>query len=223
MRYCPLCKKNRDSFKAYGSPRNRRKDAECGNCGSLERNRLLWLFLAERTNLINDISSQWIMHFSPRSCWKNVLSSYHNWIAADLNAIGACKIDITNIKYDAIWDVILCSHVLEHIKDDKKAISEMYRVLRTGGYAVIQVPTEGDETKEDFTLNAEERTKQYGAGNHVRMYGVAGLKERLEEAGFLVEVFTPDRLASAKVLEVRGITNEYTGVIFYCKKEYGDV
>ncbi len=104
------------------------------------------------------------------------------------------QVDITNIKFeDASFDRIICSHVLEHIEDDAKAISELYRILKPEGKALIAVPTYGEVTEEDLTLTPSQRTQEYGINIHVRLYGT-DVKERLEEAGFTVQMESTDTI-----------------------------
>jgi len=101
------------------------------------------------------------------------------------------KIDILHIPHaDSQFHVVICCHVLEHIPDDRKAMSEMYRVLRPGGWGLVTVPVrDADTTYEDPTITKEEdRLKAFGEGSHVRWYG-RDFKERVEMAGFTVEVF----------------------------------
>jgi SAM-dependent methyltransferase len=96
--------------------------------------------------------------------------------------------DITRMPLpDSSFDIILCSHVLEHVEDDRRAMAEMYRVLRPGGSAIIQVPLQGDTTLEDpSATTADERKRLFGQHDHVRIYGL-DITKRLEDAGFGVE------------------------------------
>ena len=102
------------------------------------------------------------------------------------------KMDITDIQYDDdSFDAIVCCHVLEHVLDDRKAISEFYRTLKPGGWAILQVPVSLSlyTTLEDPTVTTREgRERVFGQANHVRLYG-KNYKNRLEEAGFSVEEF----------------------------------
>ena len=96
-------------------------------------------------------------------------------------------IDITDIKFeDNSFDFILCNHVLEHVPDDRKAMSELYRVLRPGGVGLINVPARCNETEtlEDLTLPPEQRRKLYGAQDHVRYYANPDFAKRLQSVGF---------------------------------------
>ena len=167
---CPICTKQFRKFLPFGViPR---KDAQCPHCGSLERHRLLWLYLQSRTDLFS--KSVRLLHFAPEECFQNVFkkSKTMEYISADLYAHNAMiKMDITDIKFqDNIFDVVLCNHVLEHIVDDEKAMKELYRVLKPDGFAILQVPidTTTEITLEDFSITSpEERLHHYGQEDHV--------------------------------------------------------
>jgi len=115
------------------------------------------------------------------------------YISGDLNSLVADrKIDITNINFENdYFDFIICNHVLEHIADDQKAMRELFRVLRPGGEAILQVPISkyNKKTFEDFSIILpEEREKYFGQKDHVRIYG-KDYKNRLERIGFKVELY----------------------------------
>lgn len=129
------------------------------------------------------------------------------------------NMDITHITYeDNSFDYIYCSHVLEHILDDIKAMKELYRILKPNGWAILNVPimTEG-ETQEDATVITEEdRMKQYGHPEHVRNYGV-DYPQRLKKAGFKVKVIYPKDILTSNEIELMGITKA-AGEIYFCEK-----
>ncbi len=113
-----------------------------------------------------------------------------DYTSADLNSpFAMVKLDITDIPYaENTFDVVLCSHVLEHIPDDRKAMSELYRILKPGGWALLLVPFDAErpETFEDpDVVDPKERTRLFGQFDHVRVYG-RDFKDRLESAGFTV-------------------------------------
>lgn len=164
----------------------------CPNCGARDRTRLLWLYLEDKTNLLSDRLR--VLHFAPERILQKRLESQPNldYVSSDLERRRAMvKADITDLPFpDASFDVILCSHVLEHVVDDRKAMRELYRVLRTGGWAIVMVPMSSrrGETFEDPTIvAAEDRERVFGQADHVRIYG-QDFKARLEEAGFTVRV-----------------------------------
>ncbi len=184
--FCPCCG---GSFRSFisGGP-NLRPNACCPRCGSLERHRLLWLYLQQKTNLFRDKLR--VLHFAPEKIFQDALRTLPNldYVSADLySPLAMVKMDITDITFpDDSFDVILCSHVLEHIPDDRKAMAELYRVLKPGGWAILQVPIDPklDTTYEDPSIvTPEERKRHFGQDDHVRWYG-RDYGDRLKQAGF---------------------------------------
>lgn len=98
--------------------------------------------------------------------------------------------DITNIPIpNDTYDLIICYHVLEHVENDRQAMKELYRVLKPGGVCLIQTPFKQGETYEDLSITTDEgRLKHFGQWDHVRIYSLSGLKERLENQDFLVDI-----------------------------------
>jgi predicted SAM-dependent methyltransferase len=127
------------------------------------------------------------------------------------------KIDITDIQYpDNAFDVIYCSHVLEHVPEDRKAMNELYRVLTPGGWAVLQVPISGEETYEDPSVtDPEERRRLFGSRDHVRQYG-RDYKDRLRAAGFVVREYLASDVVGEENLETMGVIEDES--VFYCTK-----
>jgi len=143
-----------------------------------------------------------------------------DYLTADLN--GSCamvKMDITDIQYpDNSFDVIYCSHVLEHIPNDRKAMRELNRVLKPDGWAIIQVPITTEKTLEDLSVtDAVERRRMYGQEDHVRRYG-PDFRNRLEEAGFTVRHFNATSIVKAENIVRLGVKGEQ---IFLCEKKKG--
>jgi len=214
---CPCCGWSFRKFLTYGAiPRS---NALCPRCRALERHRLLWLYFKDQTNLFHD--NLRVLHFAPERVFENNFKLMRNldYITADLDSRRAMvEIDITNILYeDNSFDVILCSHVLEHVPDDHKAMRELYRVLRSGGWAIFQVPIpRHDKTFEDFSITKpEDRERIFGQSDHVRVYG-KDYKDRLEEAGFRVKVDDyVKRLGADKIKQYALMGDED---ISYCEK-----
>jgi SAM-dependent methyltransferase len=156
----------------------------------LSRNRRLRILIDE-----NNVGGK-LLHFSPSRALFRVLSKMKriDYISSDHanEFIAHRKYDITNIpEPQSIFDYVICYHILEHIIDDKKAISELYRVLKKNGLAFIQTPFKEGDIYEDFSIiDEKERETCFGQKDHVRVYSVEGLVERLEEVGFLVTVKT---------------------------------
>jgi len=134
------------------------------------------------------------------------------YISGDLNPLKAEKvIDVTNIQFhDNYFDFIICNHLLEHIQDDRKAMRELFRVLRPKGFAILQVPISkyNKETFEDFSITSpEERKKYFGQKDHVRIYG-KDYKERLESVGFKVNLYDIKNDLSIKDIKKYGLNEE---------------
>ncbi len=175
------------------------RPTQCPKCGSRDRQRLLLLYLQEYTNLFKDDSEKSLLHVSPNFLIRKELEklSSLNYIKVDKFMPGysypsdTVNMDITDIQYEEdIFDIILCNHVLEHIPNDKLAISELYRVLKPGGFSILQVPisTVNRVTQEDLSVNSDElRKKYYGQFDHVRLYGL-DYKNKLIDAGFSVHI-----------------------------------
>lgn len=158
---------------------------------SLERHRLLWLYLKNETSFFK--AKLKVLHFAPESALMNQFKKLKNlsYDTIDLNSpIADIKADICDLPFlDNSYDLILCNHVLEHIVDDNKAIRELYRVLKKNGIGIFQVPIDynRDTTFEDFSVtNKKERNKLFGQYDHVRIYGL-DFFDRLQKAGFSVE------------------------------------
>ena len=158
---------------------------------SLERHRLLWLYLKNETSFFK--AKLKVLHFAPESALMNRFKKLKNisYDTIDLNSpIADIKADICDLPFlDNSYDFILCNHVLEHIIDDNKAMKELYRVLKKNGIGIFQVPMDynRDTTFEDFSVtNKKERNKLFGQYDHVRIYGL-DFFDRLQKAGFSVE------------------------------------
>lgn len=216
--YCPVCDENISSFLSF----NNREHAKCPKCSSLERHRLIWLYFKEKTNIFTDNIK--MIHIAPEYSFWEILSKQKNidYLTADINGVNKyvkVKMDIQAIEYeDNTFDVIYCSHVLEHVPNDLQAMKELRRVLKPSGWAILQVPINYSkkETLEKEEYNTPElRTKYYGQHDHVRYYG-RDYKDKLVEAGFIVEEI--DYLASLD----SDLINKYGLVgrddIFLCKK-----
>ncbi len=194
---CPLCGgrfRRLLSFRPEGGAgfAGLRRNARCPRCGSLERHRLLWLFLQERTNLFRDRLK--VLSVAPEFLVQKLLLTLPNleYLSVDLDSpLALERMDITDMRFaDGEFDVILCNHVLEHIPDDRRAMRELHRVLKPGGWAIVQTPVHEDREKtiEDPSVTApQERARLFGQVDHVRAYG-RDYPQRLREAGFTVEV-----------------------------------
>jgi SAM-dependent methyltransferase len=189
----PLFEKHRISGMGY------KKNVRCPNCKANHRVRLLQLYLEHRTDLFQQPAR--VLHISPHRYIADVLRHRKNidYVSGALFPdrlphIPTVKVDVTEIGFEENdFDVVLCNHVLEHVQDDRKAMDEIFRVLRPGGFAVLQVPLALDlaTTLEDPSVASEkERRATYGQKDHLRLYGLDYF-DRLENAGFRVERDNP--------------------------------
>ncbi len=192
---CPICGAHYRSFGAYGVAK--RHNALCFNCLTLERHRLLWLYLHRCTPVLRGKSAFKILHFAPEKAIYDRLDGTEGYTPCDLHpelyhfkgTTEVAKVDICNVPFeDETFDVILCNHVLEHIEDDARAMSELHRVLKREGFAILQVPIDESRatTYEDFSIaSPRERERAFGQYDHVRVYG-CDYEDRLRRAGFSV-------------------------------------
>jgi SAM-dependent methyltransferase len=186
--HCPLCGEDH-RFLVTGVPP--RPNAVCPACDSLERHRLLSLYLAQYPELV---SGKAVLHFAPEQAIKRLIEnlSPRNYVTADLQPErGDIILSIEDIKMPDSFDLIIVSHILEHV-DDRAALRELYAAVKPGGVAIIMVPiVEGwAETYENERVTTEtERLRHFGQEDHVRLYG-RDLRERIRDAGFVLEEFT---------------------------------
>ena len=169
---------------------------------SLERHRLLWLYLTNETNFFT--SKKKVLHMAPEQCFLSRFKKLnHEYITADIDSpIADVKADIVNLPFtDNSFDVVLCNHVLEHIQDDTKAMKELFRVMKKGGMGVFQVPQDlnRDVTFEDNSItDPKERAKIFGQYDHVRVYG-RDYFDKLRSVGFKVEEVNYSQKISAEL------------------------
>lgn len=218
-RFCPICNKYSKEFLSFGYIK--RENASCPNCKSLERDRLVWLYISKKTNFFNN-KNQKMFHVAPEPLLQEIFQNYleENYLSVDLvNKKAIINLDITDIPYEnECFDYIFCSHVLEHIEDDKKAMSELYRILSIQGWAILNVPivTKG-KTEEDFNITSKkDRMKYYGHPDHVRNYGI-DYKDRLESVGFKVKVIQSNDFLTKEEIINMSITSA-SGEIYFCTK-----
>jgi SAM-dependent methyltransferase len=176
-----------------------KKNVKCPNCGSTDRIRLLYLFFELRTEIFKKPLK--VLHVSPNALLARKLfgAKNINYTCGALNPeefkeFNAIKLDVTCIDIpDNHFDVVICNHVLEHVPKDSAAMNEIYRVLKPGGYAILQVPFAIDlqQTIEDSANTTRKQRKiAYGQTDHLRLYGVDYIT-KLTNAGFRVERDNP--------------------------------
>jgi len=186
---CPVCQGRFRSFLPYGYNQVR-ENVLCPKCLSLERHRLLWLFLKRRTDFFT--ANLKVLHVAPEQCFFRTFRNMKNlvYLTADLESpLADIKMDIQDMPFpENEFDVVICNHVLEHVPDDRKAMHEIFRVLKRGGFALLQVPTNynAEHTYEDPSItDPSEREKHFRQKDHYRLYGRDYL-QRLSECGFYV-------------------------------------
>jgi SAM-dependent methyltransferase len=188
--YCPICEKGFKTFLPGGPAR--RPFALCPNCYSLERHRFLWLILEYLWAGGKICNRGKMLHFAPEPCLTKKFKKTFEYLSADFDPEAAPMVimDITKIKFpNGTFDAIVANHVLEHIPDDREAISELYRVMKKDGWGSFQVPMRGETTYEDDSIiTPEAREKAFGQSDHVRLYG-SDFYQRLREAGFTTHIY----------------------------------
>jgi SAM-dependent methyltransferase len=185
---CPVCGGEFRSFEPYHG----RAGARCPRCLSLERHRLLWLYLEHETNFLTEPAA--CLHVAPEPALRERLRELPrlDYVSVDLNPGWPADLvaDVTDLPFDAAsFDLVICNHVLEHVSDDACALAEVHRVLRPGGRALMLHPIEDERpaTFEDpAATSGRERRRLFGQRDHVRIYG-GDFYERLARAGFEVD------------------------------------
>lgn len=208
--YCPVCERCSRKFLPYGVV-ERRPHARCVHCSALERHRLTWLFLQRRTDLFDGRFKR-LLHVAPERMFQKRLRKLlgSGYVSGDLyNPRAMMKMDVTAIPFGtATFDAIYCSHVLEHVEDDRQAMREFRRVLKPGGWALLLVPITAEQTIEDpLITDPRERERVFGQSDHVRRYG-PDYEDRLATAGFHVERFSPDTFVSDGEVRSMGLAHE---------------
>jgi len=185
----PIDGKSYRKFLPYGYETIRENVLSPGTL-SLERHRLFWLYLKNKTDFFTKKSK--VLHFAPEQAFYSRFRKMDNldYITTDLNSpLADVKADICNLPFqENEFDFIICNHVLEHISDDTKAMKEIYRILKPGGTAILQVPYRADLEKtfsDDSITDPKERAKVFGQYDHVRIYGMDYF-DKLRSIGFKV-------------------------------------
>lgn len=204
---CPVCGTRRRKFLPYGYVHSR-PNALCPRCLSLERHRLLWLYLQRETDLPTAYPR--ILHIAPEVCLMRKLRKHYDghpglYLTADLESpLADLHFDVQHIPLeDDFTDVVICNHILEHVEDDRQALRELHRILKPGGWGIVLSPIDSsrEETFEDDTItDPAERTHVFGQYDHRRIYG-RDYADRLRSAGF--EVADIDFAASLTEAERR--------------------
>jgi len=192
--YCPICDKNINFFSMINPKSKNLLEGICPSCKLQKRHRSAFMYFKEKTNIFTDNIS--LLHIAPEKKLAEIFLSLSNikYYSIDLNEKRKYvqkKSDLNkNIPYNNnTFNIIYCCHVLEHIENDIQAMKEMYRVLKSNGKAIIQVPFKEGEIYENYSITSPKmRKKHFNHPNHVRIYSIKGIKERLSNIGFNIEI-----------------------------------
>ena len=213
----PIDNRSFRKFLPYGYE-NQRENVLSPSTLSLERHRLLWLYLKNETDFFT--TKKKVLHMAPEQCFVNRFKDLgHEYITADLNSpIADIRANITDLPFEEnTFDIIFCNHVLEHIQDDTKAMKELYRVMKKGGMGVFQIPQDlnRETTFEDNSItDKKERAKIFGQYDHVRIYGLDYFT-KLRSIGFKVEeVNYSQKISSELSRRYRLMEGELLPVVF---------
>jgi len=216
---CPIDGRTYRKFLPYGRLESR-PNALCPSSLSLERHRLMWLYLKDKTDFFTRQIK--LLHIAPELCFMDIFDRMDNleYITGDLESpLAKVKMDVLDIPFEEnTFDVVFCNHVMEHVESDLKAMSEIHRVLTPGGWAIMQSPVYPylEKTLEDPSItNPLEREKVYGQNDHLRKFG-KDYGNRLKSAGFKV---TEDNYLNGLDEEVRkryALPKEE--IIYFCEK-----
>jgi SAM-dependent methyltransferase len=198
------------------------REAECPWCRSNDRERLLYLVLRRRTELFH--SQLRVLHVAPEARLRRAIERKQRaYETTDLAMAGVdFHSDLGAIpRPDGAYDAIVCSHVLEHVADDRAAMRELHRVLAPGGWAVLQVPiaTRAERTDEEppaAPLPAEARVRRFGDPTHRRLYADADYVQRLESAGFAVQSWQALDVLGPRTVAAYGLAGEEK--VFFCTR-----
>jgi len=188
--HCPVCNGSFRKLLPYGNKGT--ENRLCPKCLSLERHRLLWLFMKKNLNIFDKNIK--VLHIAPEQPFIKRFKKQTKWIyiTADLESpLANVKMDIKKMPFNnEEFDFVICNHVLEHIDDDITAMKEIYRVMKKESMAILQVPIDYKRTntyENSKITTPEEREKHFGQYDHVRVYGL-DYTDRLKSVGFKVEV-----------------------------------
>ena len=213
-RFCPCCGWRGYRFEPFGNRALYREDAACPICGSLERHRAARLLLRDRIP-----RGQRVLHMAPEGLmipWIVGLSC--EYLNADLHNLAMVKMDLTDTGLaDDSKTLVWCSHVLEHIPDDRAALAEVRRILAPGGLLVLQVPIGGETTFEDPSVTTDEgRLEKFLQEDHVRLYG-RDIVARIEASGFACEMLSAASLSPAEQ-RLCAVTHPVFREVFLCRR-----
>src|SRR5699024_2720458 len=212
----PIDEKSFSKFLPYGYE-IQRENVLSPSTLSLERHRLLWLYLKRETDFFT--TPKKMLHFAPEQAFYKRFRKMKNldYTTTDLNSpLADVKADICDLPFqNQSFDVIFCNHVLEHIPDDTKAMQELFRILKPGGMAILQIPQDLNREKtfeDDSITDPKERAKIFGQYDHVRIYGrdyfdkLRSISFEVEEVDFTAKLTSEEiekyRLSKGEIIPV---------------------
>ncbi len=203
---CPVCEKSYSKFLSYGSSVAHREGVLCPGDLTLERHRLMWLYLKDHSDFFTKEDLK-VLHIAPEQCFYKKFRAQKNldYLTGDLvSPLADIHFDLHEIPLeDNRFDVVFCNHVMEHVDDPIQCMKELFRVMKVGGWAIMQVPQDfnREETYEDPTITSEEdREKHFWQKDHVRLFG-KDYPDYLRKAGFEVEEIVPAKLIGEELVE----------------------
>jgi SAM-dependent methyltransferase len=203
---CAVCEKSFSKFLSYGSDIAHRDNVLCPYDLTLERHRLMWLYLKDSSNFFTAEKLN-VLHIAPEQCFHKRFKAQKNldYLTGDLvSPIADMHFDLHNIPLENDrFDVVFCNHVMEHVDDALQCMRELYRVMKPGGWGIMQVPQDfkREETLEDKSIvTPADREKYYWQKDHVRLFGL-DYPKWLEKAGFTVTEFKKESKYDEKKIE----------------------
>lgn len=217
---CPVCEHSFSKFLSYGSEVKHRENVLCPYDLTLERHRLMWLYLKNESNFFKEKLE--VLHIAPEQCFHKRFKNQDNinYLTGDLvSPIADMHFDLHDIPLDDNkFDVVFCNHVLEHVDDAMQCMKELNRVMKPGGWGVFQVPQDFSlkKTYEDPTITSpEEREKHFWQKDHVRLFG-KDYPEWLKKAGFEIDEYIPKKhFSDEEINRYRLMENE---VLYIARK-----
>ena len=214
--HCPVCDRSFRGFRSAGNKRNRRPNAVCPYCAARERDRLTFLFLASPAG---PAAGGPLLHIAPEACLQPRLRELADgeYATADLIRTDVDeRFDLMAIPHgDAAFHAVYCSHVLQDVPDDRVAMAELYRVLKPGGWSILNIPVTAEATVDH--RNAPLRPRRPGdprPPEHLRTYG-RDFPQRMGSAGFEVRTIGPDDLATREEQARYGIDAPGAGSVYF--------
>ncbi len=204
----------------YGRLKSR-ENAIAPDSMSLERHRLMWLFMKEKTNFF--IDNLKFLHIAPEYCFIKLFKAMKNldYTTGDLISPWAdVKFDVHDIPFDEnSFDVVICNHVLEHVEDDHQVMTEFFRIMKPGGWGIFQVPIDSNNpnTEEDKSItDTKERERLYGQDDHARQSGL-DYGKKLAAAGFKVTESNFINELSPELVERYALPKDE--ILYFCQKK----